>query len=243
MRENTPLSPILFGKAFGGGGGGSVTPASIVSATGEMTAQQAATTLGNLGGEPEKFVVSVSYDGLSDYTADKTFAEIKDAYIAGKTIAVKFDDMEYTLQTLTYEGSSYGEAYFVTYNFSNFNHSGRMRTISVEQDGEHEYWRYDEIYLEEKAEVYEDNSSTMSITPEENYIYDCTAAALTSLTITNPPETGSYVIKFNSGSTATTTTIPSSIHGLESFAAEANTHYEINVEDNYAVIGKWAVSA
>ena len=85
------------------------------------------------------------------------------------------------------------------------------------------------------------SGASPSIEPADNTRYNC--GTLTSLTITNPPATGAYVIKFNSGSTATTTTIPSSIHGLESFAAEANTHYEINVEDNYAVIGKWAVSA
>ena len=220
-----------------------VTAASVASAIDDMTEQQASTTLGNLGGEPKKMVVTVRYDnGNNAYTADKTFAEIKAAYIAGKTIVVKYSDMEYTFQDLIYEGSSFGQAYFAIYTFSNFNHSGRMRRIGVEQNGEHEDWSYNEILLEEKSEVYEDNSSVLTITPEENYIYNCTAAALTSLTITNPPATGSYVIKFNSGSTATTTTIPSSIHGLESFAAEANTHYEINVEDNYAVIGKWAIS-
>jgi hypothetical protein len=48
---------------------------------------------------------------------------------------------------------------------------------------------------------------------------------------------------FTSGATATSTTIPSTILGLESFAAEANTIYEINVLDNRAVVGSWAVSA
>lgn len=81
-----------------------------------------------------------------------------------------------------------------------------------------------------------------TITPAGGNVYNFTESALTSLTITDPPATGSYIIKFNSGSTPTTTTIPATIHGLESFAAEANTHYEINVEDNYAVVGSWAVS-
>ena len=81
------------------------------------------------------------------------------------------------------------------------------------------------------------------ISPEDRQVYNFTESALSSLTVTSPTATGSYVIKFNSGNTPTTTTIPGTIHGLESFAAEANTHYEINVEDNYAVVGKWAVSA
>jgi hypothetical protein len=80
-----------------------------------------------------------------------------------------------------------------------------------------------------------------TITPQENHIYNC--GELTSLTITNPPATGAWSVVFTSGSTATTTTIPSTILGLEDFAAEANTLYEINVLDNRAVVGSWAVSA
>jgi len=84
-------------------------------------------------------------------------------------------------------------------------------------------------------------SSTPTITPVDNHIYQC--GELTSLTISNPPATGAYSIVFTSGSTATTTTIPATILGLESFAAEANTLYEINVLDNRAVVGSWAVAS
>jgi len=89
--------------------------------------------------------------------------------------------------------------------------------------------------------VVEVSGTTPTIYPVANTIYNC--GELTSLTITNPPATGAYSIVFTSGSTATTTTIPATILGLESFAAEANTLYEINVLDNRAVVGSWAVSA
>ena len=82
--------------------------------------------------------------------------------------------------------------------------------------------------------------TTPTIEPQANTIYNCGEVA--SLTISNPPATGAYSIVFTSGSTATTTTIPATILGLEDFAAEANTLYEINVLDNRAVIGSWAVS-
>ena len=85
------------------------------------------------------------------------------------------------------------------------------------------------------------SEAAASITPEANTIYHC--GTLTSLTITDPPATGAYSIVFTSGSTATSTTIPSTILGLEDFAAEANTMYEINVLENRAVVGSWAVSA
>lgn len=85
------------------------------------------------------------------------------------------------------------------------------------------------------------SGATPTITPAANRIYNC--GELASLTISNPPATRAYSIEFTSGSTATTTTIPSTILGLEDFAAEANTLYEINVLDNRAVVGSWAVTA
>lgn len=85
------------------------------------------------------------------------------------------------------------------------------------------------------------SETTASITPQNNTIYQF--GELTSLTITNPPATGAYSIIFTSGTTATTTVIPNTMLGLEDFAAEANTIYEINVLNNRAVVGSWAVNA
>ena len=85
------------------------------------------------------------------------------------------------------------------------------------------------------------SGSDVTITPVHNRIYEC--GELTSLTINNPPAHGAYSIVFTSGATATTTTFPATILGLEDFAAEANTLYEINVLDNRAVVGSWAVSS
>lgn len=91
-----------------------------------------------------------------------------------------------------------------------------------------------------KPNTVSSSETTVSITPQNNTIYQF--GELTSLTITNPPATGAYSIIFTSGATATTTVIPNTMLGLESFAAEANTIYEINVLDNRAVVGSWAVS-
>lgn len=79
------------------------------------------------------------------------------------------------------------------------------------------------------------------ITPEDNTIYQC--GALTSLTVSNPPASGIWSVIFYSGATATTSTLPTSLHGLEHFAPETNTLYEINVLDDRAVIGSWAVNS
>lgn len=91
-----------------------------------------------------------------------------------------------------------------------------------------------------KPTIVSSSETTASITPQNNTIYQF--GELTSLTITNPPATGAYSIIFTSGSTATTTVIPNTMLGLEDFAAEANTVYEINVFNNRAVVGSWAVS-
>lgn len=88
--------------------------------------------------------------------------------------------------------------------------------------------------------VVEVEGTTPTITPESNTIYNC--GELTSLTISNPPSSGAYSIVFTSGSTATDTTIPATILGLESFEPAVNTLYEINVLNNRAVVGSWAVS-
>ena len=88
--------------------------------------------------------------------------------------------------------------------------------------------------------VSEITGTTPTIEPKANTIYNCGEVA--SLTISNPPATGAYSIVFTSGATATVTTFPATILGLEDFAAETNTIYEINVLDNRAVVGSWAVS-
>lgn len=96
----------------------------------------------------------------------------------------------------------------------------------------------DELYRKaDKTIVVEIDSTTPTITPAANTIYKC--GELSSLTVSNPPATGAYSIVFTSGATATVTAFPASILGLESFAAEANTIYEINVLDNRAVWMGW----
>ena len=85
-------------------------------------------------------------------------------------------------------------------------------------------------------------SDTSSTTPtiasaEDNHIYKFTQD-LTSLSLTSG--TGAYMICFHSGSTATTTSFPVSILGLDDFVPETDTYYEINVMDGRAVWNGWA---
>lgn len=84
------------------------------------------------------------------------------------------------------------------------------------------------------------SGTTPTISAADNTIYEC--GELTSLTVSGAPASGAFSIVFTSGATATTTSFPATILGLEDFAAEANTIYEINVLDSRAVVGSWAVS-
>ena len=77
----------------------------------------------------------------------------------------------------------------------------------------------------------------VSISPEHNCIYQC--GELQALTIPLSPPKASYTVIFTSGADATTSSVPQEILGLEDFAAEANTMYEINVLDNRAVYKGW----
>lgn len=76
-----------------------------------------------------------------------------------------------------------------------------------------------------------------TIIPEADHLYRC--GELTSFTISNPPARGAYCIIFSSGATPTYITIPASVKGLESFTTAANTRYEINVLDSYALVKGW----
>lgn len=213
MNFQTPLSPILYAKILGSSGG-----------------------------------TGTDSDAVH-YTADSGKTDSEKAQARANIDAVSLDDIG---TVFTLKGSvatvadldnvsdpQVGDVYYVDAVSAGY----IWMTSESEPDG---YWEelgetIDLSAYQLKPVVNLPAGATVSITPVDNNVYNC--GTLTSLTVSSAPVTGSYVIKFDSGNTATTTTIPNTIHGLESFAAEANTHYEINVEDNYAVIGSWAVSA
>lgn len=99
----------------------------------------------------------------------------------------------------------------------------------------------EDVGAEEAATVVEVTGTTPTITPIHNTIYNCGEVA--SLTISNPPATGTYSITFTSGSTPTDLSIDPAIKMPDGFSVEANKRYEINVSGGWAVVGSWAVSA
>ena len=198
---------LLGGSGGGGGGGAEVTPASIVTATGQMTAVQKQTTRSNLGAASNTEAQIEESITLQDAGEDAVIATIEST--ANHSAVMLEGELSQTVELFGLSAPTRNDA-AATKGYVDGN------TVTVSE-------------------------TTPTITPAANTIYKC--GELTSLTISNPPATGAYSIVFTSGATATTTTFPSTILGLEDFAAEANTIYEINVLDNRAVVGKWAVSA
>lgn len=155
------------------------------------------------------------------------------AYEAGKTLEVSFNSSLYSLYSFDYASFLFvGTDYNVEENVLN--------KFICDDDGVNGIWSFSTISSPLIPATITVSGTTPTIAPAANTIYKC--SELTSLTISNPPAQGAYSIVFTSGATATTTTIPATILGLESFAAEANTIYEINVLDNRAVVGEWEVS-
>lgn len=87
------------------------------------------------------------------------------------------------------------------------------------------------------------SDTTATIDPNKLYVFPemasltITLAAITDNTIVNE-----YHFIFESGATATTTTFPA-IPGLDDFAAEADTVYEVSILEGRALVTSWEVSA
>lgn len=184
----------------------------------------------NIGADPEKFLVTFTYALGAGFSADKTLAQITAAKNAGKYVEGVHEGQYFLLAELRNDAAVFQRMYD--------SGSGiELDMFTVDANG----CTIDAVIVPEAEVTVIVDGATPTITPEDKHIYRC--GELTSLTITDPPATGAWSVVFTSGATATTTTIPSTILGLEDFAAEANTLYEINVLDNRAVVGSWEVAS
>lgn len=201
-----------------------LTPtAFVVRSTGQQFAP------GGGGAGMELFLVTFTYNGVG-FSSDKTLAQITAAKNAGKYVEGVFNSQYCPLVKLTNEMALFQRlstsGTVVDLDWMAVVSNGCMAAVIP-------------LEVAETTETVSDTAAT--IQPEDKHIYNC--GELTSLTIDSPPSTGAWSVVFTSGATATTTTIPSTILGLEDFAADANTVYEINVLDNRAVVGSWEVAS
>lgn len=216
----------LFAAQNGSAPSGDVTPAAVAAAVHSMNGTQKAAVRSDIDAEQKRLIVKVTASAGS-YAADKTFAQMWAAYSADRAVAVAMGEGEFALAEADPSGLA-----FVSTTISGS--TATVRRLAVDDNNT---WSYTEFAAEQKPAAVTVSGTTPTIAAAANTIYNC--GELTSLTISNPPASGAYSIVFTSGSTATTTTIPSTILGLESFAPEANTLYEINVLDGRAVYQGW----
>ena len=221
-------------KDEGGGGGGAVL--SVNGKTGAVVLNAE-----DVGGAQESLKLTATItDGPIGTTlmrgtwSGATWEEVAAAIQASRLIQI--DIAAAGKVTLLY---NLGSATNAVSNTIPYAVNGVVYTVAVElfSDGGNNTFYLSIINA--RAETRYVSGTTPTITPAANTIYNC--GELTSLTISNSPASGAYSIVFTSGSTATETTFPSAILGLEDFAAEANTRYEINVLDNRAVYNGWGV--
>lgn len=182
----------------------------------------------------EPYIVTFTKGANDIWSANHSYSDASTAYNAGKTVLFTYGDALAFASSGTDNGVGYFKAQVVVEEDSLVNQY-TMKLLSVGSPN------VSENNLEERAKITTATASQVEVSARDHNIYKF--ATLTALTISSSPVTGAYSIVFTSGSTATTTTIPATILGLEDFAAEANTIYEINVLDNRAVVGKWAVSS
>ena len=194
---------------------------------------------GGGGGDVTAQAVLAAISDMTEEQAAAALAALGGASQDDISTVFRFLGDKPTIADLPATGNTVGDIWFVEAEHGNF-------VWLVDEENPDGFWDefgqpIDLSAYQLKPTVNTVAGASASITPAKNNIYNC--GTLTSLTISNPPATGSYSIVFTSGATPTTTSIPATILGLEDFSAEANTIYEINVLDNRAVVGSWAVSA
>ena len=248
------------------GGGGTVTPAAVVAATGDMTVQQAADTRENInagtyskpdGGIPaadlasdaKPFLVEITASG-GVYSADKTEAQILAAVAAKQVVMCKAP-----------EGCGYfandddGAEFFVLYGNASARRIYRY-VIDGSTVSKSEVKVYEKpsggIPLTDLAESVETPATVVQVsgnTPtialaQDNTIYELTGTAITSVTITARDSGAAFAVIFNtpSGSTPPTFTYPTvNMYMPDNFSLDVYRHYEINVDSKgFAAVGSWS---
>ena len=203
------MEALIQAKLGGGGGGGSVTAAAVLAAIEAMDESQAADALTALGG--------ISQDQLGTVF---TFKGSKATYA----------------DLLLVEDPQVGDVWFVDADSANY--------VWIEDEANPTgFW--DEFgqpidlsaYEEKPTTSTQAGSSVTIASAADNTIYEC--GELSSLTITAIANPGSFIVRFTSGGTATTTNFPASMKFPEAFAAEANMRYEISVSNGYALVAGW----
>ena len=178
------------------------------------------------GGVSDFFEVLID-KASSTTTADKTYYEIQQAFLAGKLVVFNYDDDDAGWASMAF--AKYELPGFTAYFYEG--NSGFSVTIAA--DDSVSVTPYSSV----PTTIHVTGTTPTIALCEDNNIYEC--GELTSLTVTAIDNPGSFIIRFLSGATATTTTLPAGMVFPDAFTPEANTRYEINCVDGYALAAGW----
>ena len=187
---------------------------------------------GGGGGGTEFFVCTFS--GLS--TCDKTYAEAKAAYDAGKEILFVYEET-CAIAQFSDDGSDHFSAY-MTSGTSPIYAVALFLVFGFDATGSKKA-------LQPAPATVTDTSST-SITlalAADNTIYEY--GTLSALTVTAIAASGNFIISWRSGSTPTNHNFPSTMRfptaNNAMDACEANTDYEVNCRNGKCEVQSWPV--
>ena len=208
------------------------------AASGSTSFTRAEIDIGGGGGSGSAFVVHVTtgWSQLTGLTASITEsdADIADAFSSGTPIAVMIDNVcggwvQYA------DGYETAISYIASYDSAPLLytiHRLSGTTTIIEE----------EIVVQPTAVIDTSSTSITNLVPQQNTKY--TYGTLTALGISSVTQGIDFVIQWESGSTATTLTVPNTLNIVPAnFTPEANMHYEMNVSNRYAVVVGWVVSA
>ena len=225
--DNKDLVAIFGGKR-GEGPGGDVTAAAVLTALQAMSNAQAAAALTAIDGESKKLTVTITESG-GVYSADKTFTEIKAAYDAGKTVEAVYDGHIFRLFDINQLGAEF--MYFLDDTADGNVFEQYLGVTSANA------WTHTARTLVPAPTTVTGSGSTQTIAmAADNTIYEC--GEVSSLTVTDYANPGSFIISFVSGSTPTVLTLPASLDARmpSSFTFESDSFYEINVRNGYPFV-------
>ena len=189
------------------------------------------------GSGVERFKITLS-ESSNVISSDQTLSDILAAISANKLIEVVMPDGERGILGFHQSTSGNESVEFVSIDSSGGGSTYQLKVYYMTSSG---ITCNSSDIINSDPVVDTVTGATPSFAAQDNHIYKC--GTLTSLTLTSIPSTGSFTVIFTSGSTATTFTEPSGMVMPDNFSIAANTRYEINVSDGYAVVASWAVSS
>lgn len=229
-----------------------VSTNALIKTAQTLTAAEQAQVKQNLGitggGGDGLFVIpvtSTTEGGVTTYSTTATFAEIMANM---PDLIVLYHNLYYTL---SYSASSNPDTWYrFVFSAMQPNQNGELETewITVECANSTVTVTAESLDISDgnkpRVLISASSSAIPPLSPNTLYVFtgDATALSITLAAPTNNNIENEYHFIFNSGSTATTLTLPNTIRQPDGFTVEANHVYEVSIlEDNMTAQG-WEVT-